>query len=294
MNRLESMATYVKVVERGSFIAAADEIGISSTMVGKHIRELEEHLSVKLLNRTTRQQNLTDAGRLYYEKCKAVLLQIAEAELDVREMNFNPKGILRVSAPLTFGAQCLSPAIAEYLREYPEVEVQLLLSDIESNLVHDNQDIAIRIGHLPESGLIARPLKPYKMVLCASPHYLEVYGTPLKPEDLKHHNCLAFHHHAAKREWRFLCPEGETLINVSGQLSINNGQGLRMAALQGVGIIMQPEVLLKPDLEAGRLTQILKEIELPARPMHIIYLRDKMMPPKIKSFINFILKKWGV
>lgn len=293
MDKFTSMNTFVKVVEQGSFAAAAKELALSSTMVGNHIRYLEELLSTKLIYRTTRKQSLTEAGQIYYGRCIELLDQITDAELEIKDLHDMPRGVLRVSAPITFGNACLAVNIHEYMAQVPEVELQLILSDYCVDLVNDNYDVAIRIGELPESGMVARPLKPYRLVTCASPEYLEKYGAPKIPADLALHNCLSFRNHQILRQWTFHQDGCDYPVKLNGNLSINNGQGLKEAALSGVGIIIQPEILLHQELGSGELIEILHDFSIPCRPMNLIYLPDRNMPPKLRSFIDFIVNKWG-
>ncbi|WDE11557.1 LysR family transcriptional regulator [Thalassomonas haliotis] len=293
MDKIVSMSAFVSVVEKGSFSAASKELEISSTMVGNHIRFLESHLSTKLLNRTTRNQQLTEAGRIYYEHCKDITGRVSNAESDVRELHSSPRGLLKVTAPSSFGAQCLAAKINEYMETAPEVEIQLTLADYSIDLLDEGYDFAIRIGTLPSSGLIARPLKPYTMVLCASPSYLLKHSTPEVPSDLVDHQCLGFYYNGTLREWRFNHPDFPDFYQAPGKLSINSGYGLKKAALNGAGIIMQPECLVEQQIKDGNLVRLLEDIPLHSKPMNLVYLLNRQMPPKMRFFIDFILKNWG-
>lgn len=292
-DRLGSMAVFVQVAEKHSFTAAAEACGISPTMVGKHIRFLEERVGARLLNRTTRQQSLTEIGRLYYERCKQVVSDADAADACVDAMRAAPRGRLKITAPVSFGSQRLAPGLAAYLREYPEVEIDLSLTDRNMDLIEEGVDAAIRIGPLADSGLIARSLKPYTMWLCAAPAYLKRAGMPRKARDLSGHNCLGFAYWQKKNTWRLSRNGVAESIAVRGQFTVNNGQALRMAALEGIGIIMQPEMLIAEDVAAGRLARVLADYDLPSRPMHIVYLADKRPTPKLRSFIDFIVDNFG-
>jgi DNA-binding transcriptional LysR family regulator len=293
MDRLTSMQIFVRVVEKGGFSAAAEEAGISPTMVGKHVRQLEEQLGVRLLNRTTRRQSLTEIGQLYFERCKQALLEIAAADASVKQMQLLPRGVLRVTAPATFGGLMLTAVIREYLERYPDVELDLSLNDRVVDLVEEGFEVGLRIGPLPDSSLIARPLQPYRAMVCASPDYLARHGAPQTPQQLLEHNCLSFVHGSRYNLWQFSLGGVQHEIEVHGNFRANNGLALRTAALQGIGIIMQPEALLRDEVAAGRLQRLLADYELQHRPMHLVVASNRKMTPKLKSFVEFVLAHFG-
>ncbi|MNE02496.1 HTH-type transcriptional regulator DmlR [compost metagenome] len=296
MDRFTSMAMFVRVVERGSFSAAAEGSGMTPSMVGNHVRELEQRLKGRLLNRTTRRQSLTELGRRYHTQCLEILALVDAAELDAREMQASPRGKLRVSCPITYGTRARIPVLAHCLDRYPDVQVELSLNDRIVDLTEDGFDAAIRIGRLPDSGLIARPLKPSPHIACASPDYLARYGHPQQPRDLGQHNCLAFMHAIGpERHWLFPRPDGQGAerIDVHGRLDVNSGMALREAALAGLGVILQPQLMLQEDLDAGRLVRLFPDWPAPAQPVHVVYLRDARMPPKLERFIAFLQEVLG-
>ncbi|MQQ99719.1 LysR family transcriptional regulator [Glaciimonas soli] len=293
MDKLNSMQIFVRVVEKGGFSAAAEVSGISPTMVGKHVRQLEEELGVRLLNRTTRRQSLTEIGQHYFERCKQALLEIEAADASVKEMQLVPRGVLRVTAPVTFGSLVLTDVIAEYLSQYPEVELDLSLNDRAVDLIEEGFEVAIRIGDLPDSSLIARPLQPYRVVVCAAPAYLEKYGRPQTPQQLSDHNCLYFVHVTSNNRWQFFGSAGKEIIEVRGSFRANNGWALRTAALNGIGIIMQPETLLAEEIAAGRLVRLLENYELSHRPMHVLMASNRKTTPKLKTFVEFVVGRFG-
>ena len=293
LDRLQSMAVFVCVVERRSFAAAANVFGLSATMVAKHIRALEERLGAKLLNRTTRTQSLTEVGRVYYERCKQLLLDAAAADATVEEMKSAPRGVLKIHAPVSFGSQCLAPAVAKFLQLYPDVRVDLTLTDGPVDWVEEGYEAAIWIGNLPDSGLIARKLEPYTMWLCAAPSYLQSAGTPTSARDLSAHDCLGFAYWRNKNVWRLSTRGQAESVRVRGRLMVNNGQALRMAAIAGLGIIMQPEILLRNDVVRGDLIRVLSDYELPSRAMHLVYHSDRRRTPKLNRFIDFIVESFG-
>jgi DNA-binding transcriptional LysR family regulator len=293
MDRLTSMQIFVRVVEKGGFSVAAEEAGISPAMVGKHVRQLEEQLGVRLLNRTTRRQSLTEIGHLYFERCKLALLEIAAADASVKQMQLLPRGVLRVTAPATFGGQMLTAVIRGYLERYPDVELDLSLNDRVVDLVEEGFEVALRIGPLPDSSLIARPLQPYRAMVCAAPDYLTRHGRPQTPQQLAEHNCLSFVHGNRYNLWKFSSGGVPHEIEVHGNFRANNGLALRTAALQGIGIIMQPEALLRDEVAAGRLERLLVDYELEHRPMHLVVASNRKMTPKLKSFIEFVVEHFG-
>ncbi|MFM0291321.1 LysR family transcriptional regulator [Paraburkholderia megapolitana] len=290
LDRLLSMSVFVCAAERRSFAAAAEVFGISPTMVGKHVRFLEERVGAKLLNRTTRQQSLTEVGRLYYERCRQVLADADAADACADEMRAAPRGVLKVHAPVSFGSQRLVPALARYLRRYPGVDVDLTLADRPIDWVEKGYDAAIQIGELADSGFVARELKRYRMWLCAAPAYLAEAGIPQTAADLSAHNCLGFSYWQKKNIWRLSRGELTESVPVKGRLTVNNGQALRTAAIAGLGVIMQPEVLVEDDVATGRLIRLLPDYELPSRPVHLLYLADRRLTLKLRSFVDFVVE----
>ncbi len=282
MDLFQAMQVYVKVVESGSMTAAALDCGISTTMVGNHLRSLEQRLGVSLLNRTTRRQRLTEFGTTYYQRCLEVLGLVADSERLAEQVQGEPSGTLRITAPLTFGSERLTPALSEFVLRYPRIRLDVMLSNQRE-----------------PSALIARPLENYALTVCASPAYLKRRGTPLIPQDLEHHDCLAFAYPAGddwrtvEKQWSLSGPEGEILVPVSGPMTINSSSALYQAALAGMGIVMLPDALLRDDLREGRLVPLLGDYKLPSRPMNLLYAQDRYRLPKLRSFVEFVLEKWA-
>lgn len=300
MDLFQAMSVYVKVVETGSMTAAAQECGISTTMVGNHLRALEHRLGVSLLKRTTRKQNLTEFGGQYYQRCLEVLGLVADSELLAEQVHSEaPKGSLRITAPPVFGTERLVPALSEFSQRYPLIDLYVVMSNERMDLVDSGFDVAIRLGELESSSLIARPLLAYTLTLCASPAYLARRGTPQTPDDLQQHDCLAFAYPAndnwrdTDKLWRMTGDEGEVEVPVSGSLTINSSQGLRQAAINGMGISMLADALVQPDLASGKLVALLTTYKLPSRPMHLLYRQDRYRLPKLRAFVDFVMEKWG-
>ncbi|WP_266159904.1 LysR family transcriptional regulator [Dyella silvatica] len=293
MDKLASMAMFIRVVESGSFSAAAEAAGVSATMAGKHVRTIEQRIGARLLHRTTRRQQLTEVGRLYYERCKQVLLDVELAETSAHELQATPGGLLRMTAPLTFGSRRLVPALTEYQQQHPEVSINLVLDNRIHDMVDEGYELAIRIGPVDNDALVARPLQPYRMLLAASPAYLAQHGTPQQPSELSQHICLELSNWRHPDRWRLLGPEGLIDVPVRGRLAINNGEALRVAAIQHAGILMQPEALIAEDIAAGRLVHILPAWAPPASPMHLLYPPDRRPTAKLRSVIDFLLGRFG-
>ena len=298
MDLFQAMTVYVKVVETGSLTAAAQACEMSTTMVGNHLRALEQRLGMRLINRTTRRQRLTEFGSTYYQRCLEVLGLVADSERLAEQTQGEPTGTLRITAPLTFGTECLAPALAEFSQRYPQVKLDVVLTNQRLDLLDHGFDVAVRLG-LPDSKLIARPLMDYTLTACAAPAYLARRGIPQKPTDLQQHDCLSFAYLAGD-EWRFAQdqwpingPEGEIKVPVSGPMLINSSAGLHRAAQAGMGVVMLPDALVAQDLKDGALIALLQDYQLPHRPMSLMYAQDRYRLPKLRSFVDFALEKWG-
>lgn len=293
MDRFTSMSVFVKVVDLGSFRAAADALQLSSQFVSKHVLALELHLGVRLLNRTTRRQSLTDFGRAYYERARLILAEVADAEGLAAQAKASPSGRLRVNAPVSFGMHTLAERLPEYLTANPDVEVELTLTNRTVDLIEEGYDAVFRVGELRNSGLIARALAPYRLVACASPHYLKRHEPLRCPADLRHHECLGFSHTSLRTEWCFDGPLGRETVQVSGRLMVDHGEPLLRAALQGLGVMLQPLELVKEALDRGTLVCILPDYSVPTRPLHIMYAPDRRVTPKLRSFLDFAIAAFG-
>lgn len=294
MDKLRSMEVFVAVVDAGSFTAAAAQCEISPVMVGKHIQFLESLLGARLLTRTTRRQSLTELGLQYAEQCKAILAQIGEAESGAARMRGGARGVLKITSPVTFGSEMLAPAMVDYLAQYPEMRADLHMNDRLVDVVEDGFDAAIRIGKLEDSTLIARALQPYSMMICAAPAYLKRKGIPRTPADLIDHECLDFLHWNKHVRWRLAEEAGDANEIPVSRLRSNNGQALKSAAVAGFGIVMQSELLLASEVAAGRLVPLMEDYVPAPRPMHLLYPRDRQPTPKLSTFIEFILDRFGL
>jgi DNA-binding transcriptional LysR family regulator len=296
MDRLASMAAFVRATEAGSFAAAAGALGMSPQMVAKHVASLESRLGTRLLNRTTRRQSLTEIGRAYYERCKLVLAEAEAADLLAHDARTVPHGRLRVSAPVSFGTHSLIPLVARYLRQHSSVEIDLALSDRFVDLVEEGYEAVFRIGPLSDSGLMARALLPFHLIACASPAYLREHGTPMAPADLGSHECVGYADWSRPepREWHFVRLGRTYAVQPRSRLRVNDAKGLLSAALAGYGIVVIDEDLARDALARGQLVRLLQEFEPPSRPMHLLYLADRQQTPKLRTFIDAAVQAFGL
>ncbi len=288
MDRLTSMRVFSAVAKNGSFSIAAKKLSISKAMVSKHIKSLENSLSVRLFNRTTRKLNLTDAGSSYYEKVNIILSEIDETESAISQLNSEPKGKLKVMAQPSFGAFHLSRALSLYLKKYTEVTVNLELSHRVPDLVEDNIDLAFQVGELNDSMYVSRRIASARRVICASPEYIKKNGMPKKPEDLLNHNCLIYMPRNDMGKWEFLDKGKGKKIKVTGDIQCNSGDALRVASIQSRGITQLPTYMVGLDIQAGRLQALLEDFEPEKQPIYAIYNHRKYISAKIKTFIDFI------
>jgi DNA-binding transcriptional LysR family regulator len=293
MDRLLSMTVFAKAVELGSFSAAGEAMRMSSQLVGKHVQTLEQHLGVRLLNRTTRRQHLTEIGTSYYERVKVILAEVDAAEGLAAETRAVPRGRLRINAPITFGVHALAPMLPAYLAANPEVTVDLALSNRYVDAIDEGFDVVFRIGQLSDSSLIARALAPYQLIMCAAPSYLERHAPIRTPEDLSEHECLGFSHTELRTHWTLEGLDRRVTVPVSGRFMANNGEAMLAVARAGAGVMLQPLELVRPELDAGRLVEVLPAFRAPTRPMHIVYAPDRRLTPKLRSFIDFSVATFG-
>jgi DNA-binding transcriptional LysR family regulator len=294
MDRLLSMAVFKRTVEAGSFAAAARHFGISAEMAGNHVRALETHLGARLLNRTTRRLHLTEVGSSYYARCTGILADIDEAEAEASSLQVTPRGLLRIAAPVTFGVRHIAPAVSDYMTRYPEVTIEVALSDRFVNLIEEGVDIAVRIGDLEESSLIVRRLASTRLIACASPAYLRRAGRPETPSDLTRHACLVYAETGEPTRWRFQGPDGQDqTVHVSGPVTSTNPEFVRQLALAGHGIILCPTFAVGMDLAEGRLTALLTDWRSREIPIHALYPHRPLLSAKVRSFVDFLVELFG-
>lgn len=291
MDLLRSMEAFVFTVKTGSFAASAISLNTSPQMIAKYVVFLEDYLGLKLLNRTTRSQKLTEFGKQYYEKCLFILDEVKSSKTLAQQFIEEPKGRLRISAPVSYGHFNLISVLSRFMRCYPKVNVDLQLSDRYVDLVKDDFDIVFRIGELSNSSYIARKLNSYKLIFAASPTYLAKNGIPVTPNDIKKHQCLIYQYvNATKKDylWPFGINGKVINIPISGTLKSNDTLALANAAVEGLGITMLPQSMLSELIHQNKLFPILQDFLPPAREVHLLYKSDKQQLPKLKMFIEFI------
>ena len=293
MDRLTSMSVFVTVVDQGSFSAAAEQLQLSRATTSKHIAALENCLGGRLLNRTTRRISLTEAGQAYYERCRQILEDVAAAECVVTGFSSEPRGRLRINAPMSFGTRQFADIVAMFCRAYPAIDVELSLNDRFVDVVEEGYDLVIRIAQLKESSLIARKLAPCRVVPCASPDYLKTHGRPLTPEDLEQHRCLHYTYSGAGKSWVLNGPDGEHRIRIRPRLSADNGDVLCTAARRGLGIALLPTFIVGDAIRAGKLDLVLPAYQPPQIDIYAVYASRKHLSAKVRAFIDFATEQIG-
>ncbi len=293
MDRLADMIAFIRVVESRSFTAAAERLSLSKSVVSRRLTELENRLGTRLLNRTTRSLSLTPAGQTYFERARAILADVEEAEQAVAELGRDPRGLLRVNAPMSFGTLHLAPAVADFMSRHPNVELDLELTDRFVDLVEEGWDIAVRIGRLRDSSLIARRLAPSRLVTVASPAYLARMGTPERPEDLTRHECLLYTTPSNPSVWPFRV-EGEVRsVRVQGRMRVNNGDAILEAVRAGLGLAVLPTFMTHADLRSGRLVTVLDSYEAADFAIHAVWPHHRHLSPKVRAFVDFLAERFG-
>ena len=288
-DKLTEMEAFLQAADAGSFAAAASRLGMSAQMVGKHVAAIEQRLGTRLLNRSTRWQSLTEAGRLYLDGCRRALDEVEAAEARVAAQADTPRGTLRITAPVAFGTMRLVPEATRFLAQYPEVRLQFELTDRRVNLIEEGFDAAIRIGDQPDSTLVSRALAPYRLVPCASPDYIARRGMPSHPAELLVHECLdyVFPAYPAPAVWRFRGSGTAVTIEPTGRLLVNDSRALIEAALRGCGVVLLADLLLAEHLAAGHLVRVLLGYTGPSRPMRRVVAARHAQAAKLRAFLNW-------
>ena len=291
MNKFDDLHAFVSVVEAGSFTAAADRLGADKSAVSRRVSSLEEHLGVQLMRRTTRTLNLTETGRSYYERSARILADLDEAESAVAQEHGELRGRLRVALPLSFGILHMGPPIDAFSQQHPQVRFDLDLSDRLVDLLQEGIDVAIRIGKLSDSSLIARRLFKSRVVVCASPEYLMKNGTPATPEGLLDHQCLIYSNRRDPEYWTWRDRDGvEQRIRVDVAMAANNGDLLSTAAADGLGIVMQPSFIVHRAIKAGELIPILDDYDWPDTTAYAVYPPTRHLSYRVRALIDFLVE----
>jgi DNA-binding transcriptional LysR family regulator len=293
MDKLASMNAYVKVVTHGSYAEAARQLGLTRSAVSKAVMEIEQLLGVRLLDRTTRRVSATEAGLVYFEQCMDILSRIEEAELNVSRLHDEPRGILKVNAPVSFGVRHLGTAVADFMAAYPEVSIELILNDRFIDPLEEGIDVTVRIGELAASSMIARKLATAKRVIIASPDYLARHGEPQDASELINHRCLTYGHSTTLQRWQLAQAGKPVMVPVTSVLCSNNGDILRAAAVAGRGIATLPTFIVGPDIKAGQLMPILPQFNPTALGIHTLYAPHRYLAAKARVFIDFLANRFS-
>lgn len=280
----EGVHEFVAVAETGSFTAAARKTGVSVAQVSRRVAALEERLGVKLLHRTTRKVLLSEAGLLYFEHCQDLVNGLELAELAVTRMQSAPKGLVKITAPTTYGEKHLAPLLIKFLERYPQVDLEWTLTNKRLDLIETGIDLAIRLGNLDDSTLTARRLASRQLHVCASPPYLEHHGEPHTLSELKHHHCLI----GTIDHWRFKENGRARSLRVSGRFRCNSGNALRSAALQGLGLAQLPDYYVQKDLTEGRLIEVLSGYRSDREGVWALFPKNRNLSPKVRLLIDFL------
>jgi DNA-binding transcriptional LysR family regulator len=290
MDKFQEMQAFVAIVDKGSFVRAADTLNISKAAISRQVADLEQRLGIRLLNRTTRKLSLTDEGQLFYMRCTDLLNGLEEAESELSLRRGEPSGHLRVSAPVTFGISHLAPLWGKFLQQHPKISMEVSLSDRTVDLVEDGFDLAVRISRVPHPTFIARKLASTKMMLCASPAYLKRHGTPKQPHDIADHNVISYTYWSSKDEWEFTHANGRVeVVKTRPRLHANSGDTCVAAALQDQGIVMQPDFLVYDALCKGKLKQLMKDYQTVELGIYAIYTSRRQLSLKLRSLIDFLV-----
>lgn len=291
MSQLEDMRLFVDVLDAGSFTAAAEKLGLSKQYVSKRVMALEARLGVRLLARSTRHLRVTELGRSYEEAARTILQDVDGLEQRISGTNRVPRGRLRISAPMSFGTMHLSPVLPAFLAAYPEVALELDLNDRTVDLLGEGYDLAVRIGSLADSSLIARSIAPVVMVTCCSPAYLARRGAPTHPHELAEHDCLLYGH-GRHVEWQF--GGASTLrVAVTGRMRANNGELVRDAAIQGLGLAYLPTFIVGEAIEAGELVTVLDDWRPPTQAVHAVYPQHRQASLPLQTFVDFLRSRFA-
>jgi DNA-binding transcriptional LysR family regulator len=298
MDTLHSMKLFSEVVDSGSFSAAGRKFGLAASSVSRQVGSLEDSLSARLLNRSTRKLSLTEAGRLYHERVKQILADVDDAGRSVSHLESVPRGLLRVNGPVVFGRLHIAPLLPEFLERYPEIDIDLTLTDHFVDVIEEGADVVVRVGGLSDSSLFARRLAPNRRVICASPAYLDKHGRPQKPAELASHTCVVYKLHSTGGVWHICCGESgqKEQVQVSGRLTANHSEVLHEAVLGGVGIGLLPIWLVGQDLKSGRLERVLPTLEADLTrdetAIHAIYPHKRLLSAKVRAFVDFLVEKY--
>ena len=294
MDKLQAMLVFSRVVELGSFVRAAEKLGLSTTAVSRHISDLENHLGTRLLQRTTRKLHLTEAGTQFHLRAQQILEDIQEAESLIVQDNQQPSGVLRLSVSIPFATRHLAPLIPRFCARYPGLNVEVVASDRKLDLIEDGLDLVLRITQELEGNMVARRLATIHTIISASPDYLARAGIPTTPAELVNHSCLVYTGIPDPNQWRFYRKQQEVdSVAVRGALCADNGDVLLAAAQQGMGITRQPSFMVGEAIAAGRLIPLLTGYQMPTLTLSALFPSRSYLPAKVRLMVDFLLAEWG-
>jgi len=294
MDTLDGMKTVVAVVETGSFTAASERLNISKALASKYVGEVESRLNVRLFHRSTRKLALTEAGKRYYQQALPLLEEFTELVDSVTGEQSSPQGLLRVSVPVAFGEMKLAPLIPQFMRQFPDISLELILSNSLVDMVEEGIDVRVRIGGVDDSNLIARQLKTLPLILCASPEYLQRHGEPQTPQDISEHNCIIDSNFRIGKHWPMIGPDGQTeTVNVSSRISASSPSAVKEIAAAGGGIGMVPRFIVEPALQQGLLKEVLPGYRTLEFGLFAMYPHRRYLPKKVRCFIDFMVAELG-
>lgn len=293
MSRFEQFETFIRVVEAGSLSAAAEQMSIAKSAVSRRLKELEARLGVQLMTRTTRKITLTDAGKALYDRALNLLADWKETESDISAATTELSGQIKIAASVSFGVSHLGPAILDFIESYPGVSFDIDFNDRKVDLIAEGRDLAIRIGHLEDSGLIARKLAPIKIVACATPQFIAEHGTPQIPDDLKSYPELRYTNRPSDT-WTFSGPDGERgKVKLSAKLSASNGEFLRDAALRNIGIVIEPCFIVHEQLREGTLVELLPDYDWDSMALYAVYPPTRHLSKRVRTFVDFLVERYS-
>jgi DNA-binding transcriptional LysR family regulator len=294
MDKLQAMRIFVRVAELNSFSGVAQQLGVARSVVTRQVAALENHLGTKLMARSTRRLTLTSEGASYLEKCRVILNLVDAAETGIAEERLAPRGLIRISVPLSFGLKRVMPHLLEFVRRYPEVNLDMDYSDRRVNLIEDGIDLSIRITHKLESTDVVRKISHSRLCVIASPDYLARCGTPMHPAELTHHQCLGYTIAGGQQAWQFLINDKLLSFPLRSQINANNGEALTEAAAQGLGITCQPDFIAQPYLASGKVKEILTNYSLPELGIYAMLPSNRQIPHRVRVLMEFLISEIGI
>lgn len=297
MDSLNAIRLFAATVDAGSFSETGRRLGIAPSSVSRQVAALEDSVGARLLQRTTRKLNLTEAGRLYHQRIARILAELDEASAAVSDLESAPRGVLHVNGPCAFGVRHITPAIPQFLARFPQVRVELTLTDNFVDLVEAGADVAVRVGELEDSSLVARRLARNRRILCASPDYLARAGVPERPQDLASHNCLIYTRHHGNVVWKLGGAEGPVEVRVDGNLRTNNTEAVHAAVIRGLGVALLPTWLVGQEVQAGVLAEVLGDYQAASGALdtgiHALYPAHRHLSSKVRAFVDFLVERFA-